>query len=318
MQEINAGDEVLACYVSVEDCQGITEREEAMRTLYCDICGFAELSGAPVPCVEAIEPNGLLRSTLIKWAELVAPKPLVVLFDEVDVLQREPIWIVNSLFKRAALRILDEDSTKTVTIEHIQEARQQMIDAQETHLDALAVRTEDPKVRKVMESLIFGEPNPILAAGEEFRVCLDLGLVALVRGAPTIANPIYREVIARQMTYATQLAIPKPEWRWRKPGRHVGYGPSAQGISGFPADAFRGVGGNSQLHRSVPLLAVNGFPVARGRRSRTPPDIALPRYVFVGVAVGGRRRGKLLPDRLRPPPVKPAWSERPRWTAEAA
>jgi hypothetical protein len=315
MREINAGGEVLACYVSVEDCQGITGREETMRTLYRDICDFAELSEIPVPYVEAIESDGLLRSTLMKWAELVAPKPLVVLFDEVDVLQGEPMisflrqlrggfasrgigkfpvsialvgmrdlkdyitaskggvapnpgspfnikadsavlsnfrrediarlfakrtdetgqqitqealdyvfeqsmgqpWIVNSLFMRATMRILDEDSTETVTIEHIRQARQQMIDARETHLDALAVRLEDPKVRKVMESLISGEPNPMLAAGEEFRVCLDLGLVALVRGTPTIANPIYREVIARQMTYATQLAIPEPEWRWRKP-----------------------------------------------------------------------------------------------------
>jgi hypothetical protein len=103
-------------------------------------------------------------------------------------------WIVNSLFMRATMRILDEDSMETATIEHIRQAKQQMIDARETHLDALAVRLEDPKVRKVMESLISGEPNPMLAAGEEFRVCLDLGLVALVRGAPTIANPIYREV----------------------------------------------------------------------------------------------------------------------------
>jgi hypothetical protein len=125
-------------------------------------------------------------------------------------------WIVNSLFMRATMRILDEDSTETVTIDHIREARQQMIDARETHLDALAVRLEDTKVRKVLESLISGEPNPMLAAGEEFRFCLDLGLVALVRGTPTIANPIYREVIARQMTYATQLAIPEPEWRWQK------------------------------------------------------------------------------------------------------
>jgi hypothetical protein len=62
-----------------------------------------------------------------------------------------------------------------------------------------------------------GEPDPLLAQGEPFRLCLDLGLVALERGTPQVANPIYREVIARQMTYSTQLAIPEPEWRWAKP-----------------------------------------------------------------------------------------------------
>ncbi|MDR1674913.1 MAG: hypothetical protein LBR86_00345, partial [Tannerella sp.] len=40
-REINAGGEAVACYVSIEDCQGIAEREEAMLTIYQDICDFA-------------------------------------------------------------------------------------------------------------------------------------------------------------------------------------------------------------------------------------------------------------------------------------
>jgi len=30
-------------------------------------------------------------------------------------------------------------------------------------------------------------------------------------------NPIYREVIARHLTYGQQLAIPEPGWQWEKP-----------------------------------------------------------------------------------------------------
>ncbi|MDR1666513.1 MAG: AAA family ATPase, partial [Bacteroidales bacterium] len=85
-REINAGDEAVACYVSIEDCQGVTEREEAMLTIYQDICDFAGFMEIPVPDITERNPEGLLRSTLVKWAELVAPKPLIVLFDEVDVL----------------------------------------------------------------------------------------------------------------------------------------------------------------------------------------------------------------------------------------
>jgi hypothetical protein len=92
-----------------------------------------------------------------------------------------------------------------------------MILARETHLDALAYRLEHPQLRSVMETLMAGEPDPLLAQGESFRLCLDLGLVALEEGTPQIANPIYREVIARQMTYGVQLAILKPEWKWEKP-----------------------------------------------------------------------------------------------------
>jgi hypothetical protein len=114
------------------------------------------------------------------------------------------------------MRVLDEDSRETVSIDHIRQAREQMILARETHLDALAYRLEDPRIRKVMETLMTGEPDTALAEGDAFRLCLDLGLVSITRGTPGVANPIYREVLARQMTYSTQLAIPEPEWEWEK------------------------------------------------------------------------------------------------------
>ena len=76
---------------------------------------------------------------------------------------------------------------------------------------------EEPRIRSVIEPILTGELEPNLTKGEAFRHCLDLGLVALDDGTPAIANPIYREVIARHLTYSPQLAIPKPEWQWEKP-----------------------------------------------------------------------------------------------------
>ena len=125
-------------------------------------------------------------------------------------------WIVNNLFMRATMRALDEASTETVTLAQAREAREQMVLARETHLDALAYRMENPGVRKVMESLITGASDPLLGESESFRLCLDLGLVAKERGAPTVANPIYREVLARHLTYGPQLAMPEPDWQWEK------------------------------------------------------------------------------------------------------
>jgi hypothetical protein len=143
----------------------------------------------------------------------ITPEALDYVYDQ----SKGQPWIVNSLFKRATLRILDDESTETVTLEHIRQAREQMIMARETHLDSLAYRLEDPQIRNVIESLISGESNPSLAEGDAFRLCMDLGLVTTERGVPQIANPIYKEVIARQMTYSTQLAIPEPLWQWQKP-----------------------------------------------------------------------------------------------------
>ncbi|GHU65600.1 hypothetical protein FACS189447_04810 [Spirochaetia bacterium] len=305
----------MACYVSVETCQGVPESERAIPAICDAIKRWSAQFSLPVPAIRAETSLGALNSILSNWAELVAPKSLIVLFDEVDVLVGEALisflrqlrdgfanrgigkfpvsvalvgmrdlkdyitaaksgvapnpgspfnikedsavltnfnkediarlfaqrtgetgqqitrealdyvydqsrgqpWIVNSLFQRATMRILDRDSIETVTIEHVRQAREQMILARETHLDALAYRLEDLRIRKVMESLITGEPDPLMAQGEAFRLCLDLGLVTIENGTPGVANPIYREVIAREITYSTQLAIPAPEWRWQKP-----------------------------------------------------------------------------------------------------
>jgi hypothetical protein len=86
--------------------------------------------------------------------------------------------------------------------------------ARETHLDALAVRLKDPGIHSVIEPILTGDSDPELAESDAFMLCMDLGLVAVERGTPKIANPIYREVIARHLTYGQQLAIPEPDWKW--------------------------------------------------------------------------------------------------------
>jgi len=328
MREINQTDNAIACYVSVETCQGISDAERAMPAICEAIRQYAKDFELPIPRTDNVVSISMLSNTLRNWSELVAPKPLIVLFDEVDVLQGETMisflrqlrggfasrgigkfpvsialvgmrdlkdysptpalpqgegakppfggmggfsnpgspfnikensaelsyfdkndimhlfaqrtaengqqitqealdyvyeqskgqpWIVNSLFKRATLYILDEESTETVTLKHVVQAREDMIMARETHLDALAYRLKEPGIRGVIEPILTGESDPDLAEGDAFRLCQDLGLVALERGTPRIANPIYREVIARHLTYGQQLAIPEPNWQWEKP-----------------------------------------------------------------------------------------------------
>ena len=89
--EINSGKEAVACYVSVEACQGMTDRAEVMVTINKAICAFSESAALPLPVLPFDQTEFLLHRTMRKWAELVSPKPLVVLFDETDVLEGEPL-----------------------------------------------------------------------------------------------------------------------------------------------------------------------------------------------------------------------------------
>ncbi|WPD24818.1 MAG: hypothetical protein SD837_09680 [Candidatus Electrothrix scaldis] len=86
MHEINAGTEAVACYVSLEICQEVTEVERAMPAMVAAVRQYAENFGVPIPEYPKGEPaENMFSAILVNWARIVAPKKLIVLFDEVDV-----------------------------------------------------------------------------------------------------------------------------------------------------------------------------------------------------------------------------------------
>jgi hypothetical protein len=91
MREINAGTEAISCYVSEERCQGVTKPERAMPAICNAIKEYTHIFGLAIPEDTTTDANSMLSSILIRWAGLVTPKPLIVLFDEVDVLQGETL-----------------------------------------------------------------------------------------------------------------------------------------------------------------------------------------------------------------------------------
>ncbi|MDR2344546.1 MAG: hypothetical protein LBE18_00615, partial [Planctomycetaceae bacterium] len=85
-REINAGDEAVACYVSVERCDRVSQAELAIPAICGAVRNYAQWSELPVPVSDDPNHFSMLGSILNNWSQLVAPKPLIVLFDEVDVL----------------------------------------------------------------------------------------------------------------------------------------------------------------------------------------------------------------------------------------
>jgi hypothetical protein len=85
-RKINAGGEAVACYVNVERCDEVSEVEKTMPAICDAIRKVAENNELPVPVCDDSSHLSMLNSVLSRWAQLVAPKPLIVLFHEVDVL----------------------------------------------------------------------------------------------------------------------------------------------------------------------------------------------------------------------------------------
>ena len=122
-------------------------------------------------------------------------------------LTRGQPWLVNALAYEACFR--DEagrDRERPIRATAIQAARERLILRRETHLEQLTDKLREERVRRVIEPLLSGsaaiDPIPV----DDLDYARDLGLVT--RENPiTIANPIYREVIPRDLTHTTQAGF---------------------------------------------------------------------------------------------------------------
>ena len=323
MRQINSGDEGVACYVSVERCQGFPAADDAMPAIIDAIHSFAKLQ-LPEPLVPPKcigNSSSILSEMLEKWSAQVAPQPLIILFDEVDTLQDQAMisflrqlrsgfaargigkfpvsvalvgmrdlrdyliqskdgvalnpgspfnikensatlsnfsaedvarliaqhtgdtgqqftpeavakvydlsrgqpWLVNALCKKCAWELVPEESRETVTADHILQAKELLIRERAVHLDSLAERLRDPKVKRIIEAILVGKNDPTIGrADRDVELCMDLGLVTFENGL-RIANPIYQEIIPRVLSLNAQDNVPTPEWRWQKDDGSLDY-----------------------------------------------------------------------------------------------
>ena len=119
-------------------------------------------------------------------------------------LTRGQPWLVNAIafevcFKNRAAR----DRDHAISADAIQDAREALILRRDTHLDQLADKLREERVRRVVEPLLSGAETADSIAPDDLQYVRDLGLIT-ASGPVAIANPIYREVIPRDLTWTTQ------------------------------------------------------------------------------------------------------------------
>lgn len=121
-------------------------------------------------------------------------------------------WLVNALAKQLCFEKGSVRSYgRAIEEEDVREAEELLIMKGETHLDQLADKLQEDRVRRVIEPLLSGgdERSP---SKRDLEYVRDLGLIAQ-NGSLRIANPIYAEVVPRELTYATQEVLAEdPAW----------------------------------------------------------------------------------------------------------
>ena len=114
-------------------------------------------------------------------------------------------WLVNALCAGACFdNEAGRDRSRAIELDDVYMAREELVLSRRTHLDQLSHKLEEARVRRVVE--------PILSGGEarhharDLEYARDLGLLA-PDSPPRIANPIYAEVVPRELGYVLQDSL---------------------------------------------------------------------------------------------------------------
>jgi hypothetical protein len=120
--------------------------------------------------------------------------------------------MVNALAK-VAVEELQPQRAQAITHSEIEQAKEILIQRHETHLNSLAERLREERVRRVIEPILAGQ-EAVELPDDDLRFAQDLGLVRRANGDHLrIANPIYQEVIPRVLTASIQRTIVQ-ETKW--------------------------------------------------------------------------------------------------------
>jgi len=122
-------------------------------------------------------------------------------------------WLVNALAK-ICVEELEQDTTRPITADHVERAREVLIGRRQTHLGQLADKLREERVRRVIEPILSGGTlDNVPEDDRQFVVDLGLARRDPVSGL-AIANPIYREVIPRALVGGPHDSLPfiKPTW----------------------------------------------------------------------------------------------------------
>ncbi len=123
---------------------------------------------------------------------------------EVFRLTRGQPWLVNALAYEAAKA--NRDRSCAISAPAIHEARETLIRKRVTHLDQLTDKLGEERVRRVIAPLLSGDPDAPRIPVDDLQYVRDLGLIA--QDNPVrIANPIYQEVIPRDLTATTEAFL---------------------------------------------------------------------------------------------------------------
>ncbi len=113
-------------------------------------------------------------------------------------------WLVSALAYEVCFEIKEgRNRASEITEEMTGNAKENLILRRETHLDQLADKLKEERVKQIISPMLEGTEVGELPV-DDIDYCIDLGLIKKEDQALVISNPIYREIIPRQISTVSQ------------------------------------------------------------------------------------------------------------------
>lgn len=134
--------------------------------------------------------------------------------DRVFFLSQGHPWLVNALAAQVVERDV-RDRSVAVTAAHVDAAKETIILERRSHIDALISRLHEERVARILQPMLIGEHIPSYdELNDDFAYVLGLGIISRQGNRYGIANPIYREVIPRVLSFDQQVQLMVPAARY--------------------------------------------------------------------------------------------------------
>ena len=125
-------------------------------------------------------------------------------------------WLVNAIARECVEKIHGFRYGEMITVDDVETAKETIIRRRDTHVDSLMERLREPRVRRVVEPVIFGGDRTVSSNSEDWRYVVDLGLLREERGTLVPSNRMYAEIIGRYLSRdeqdGMQSSIPQTPW----------------------------------------------------------------------------------------------------------
>lgn len=166
-------------------------------------------------------------------------------------------WLVNALARQLVEVVVNDGSP--ITAKHVDQAKDILIQRQDTHVDSLAERLYEDRIRAVIEPILTGEGSTTVSLEDQRFVC-ELGLIRIPENGPVvIANPIYEEIFLRMLTSVIRMSTPTLRPIWLKTDGRIDFEKLLQSFLEFWRQHGFPLLGSTPYHELAPHLVLMSF-----------------------------------------------------------